>query len=141
MKNNRLEMIALVAGAIAIVFSIILLFVDNSPINYTYIISAGFLLYIYYSWVSTRNDHQQIQDLETHVDNLKQEIARQKKTISSLKSEVENLNGELNQAHKTIKDLEGTVSKLESSREELEKVNRDLVKQLEKEKAANSKPE
>lgn len=124
MKKSSLETIVLILGIGIIGFALFMYLVgtgEEGSAFYTNIVfSFGFLIYIVYSMMATKNLNKEIQGLTKHVKSLKDTILEKNNSIEKLQNkEVELIeqNGALNKAladsqdslaslHKKVKELE-----------------------------------
>ena len=87
MKGKKLEMLVLVVAFIILVGALYLMYIGTvendieamSLVNRLF--SLGFLVYIAYSYILSTNLNKEIMSLESHVDNLKQEVEEREKQL------------------------------------------------------------
>ena len=86
MKGKTLENIVLALGLLVIASAVFLMYIDTDGVvaeSVNLIFSIGFIIYIAYSYILSNNLNSEIRGLEINVQNLKEEVGRQKSTIAT----------------------------------------------------------
>jgi peptidoglycan hydrolase CwlO-like protein len=109
MKGKTLENIVLGTGVVAIATASFLMFYDKAGIaakSVNIIFSTGFIIYIIYSYILSRNLNGEIYDLKKHVNNLKEEVQRLNQTLGERNQTIASQKTELALQTKTIANLQ-----------------------------------
>lgn len=127
MKKSSLETIVLILGIGIIGFALFMYMIakpSGESAFYTNIVFAfGFLIYIVYSMMATKNLNSEIRNLGNHVKSLKDTVKDKSTEIESLEStktelthEVGSLNKSLSESQEIISGLNGKIKDLEEER-------------------------
>lgn len=98
MKGKTLENLVLGAGVVVIGSASFLMFYDKAGVaakSVNIIFSAGFIIYIIYSYVLSNNLNGVIYDLKKHVSNLKEEINRLTQTLAERNQTIATQNADI----------------------------------------------
>lgn len=137
MKKSSLETIVLILGIGIIGFALFMyLIADPSKDSgfYTNIVFAfGFLIYIVYSMMVTKNQNNEIRGLNKHVKALKETILEKNKAIEGLETKITELSQQNTNLNKSLSDSQQTISSLQGKIKELE----DLQASSEKKEGSN----
>jgi peptidoglycan hydrolase CwlO-like protein len=122
MKGKTLENIVLAVGLLVIGAALFLMYIDRDGVaarSINIIFSIGFIIYIAYSYILSNNLNGEISALTKHVNNLKEEVGRQKATIAKRDAHIAEQQTQittLNQAHESLKiELENKEQALEKA--------------------------
>ncbi len=119
MKGKKLEMLVLVVAFIILIAALFLMYkgYTGSEENnlqamnlVNRLFSLGFLVYIAYSYLLSTNLNKEIVTLESHVDNLKQEVSRKRETINKQGQEIKSKEIEISGLNNTNQKLETDVN-------------------------------
>lgn len=133
MKKSSLETIVLILGIGIIGFALFMYLVDNNPETafYTNMVFAfGFLIYIVYSMMVTKNLNNEIRGLNKHVKSLKETVQEKNKAIEGLEAKVSELSQQNSNLNKSLNESQETISTLQSK-----------IKDFEDLQASSEKPE
>jgi len=139
MKGKKLEMLVLVVAFIILVAALYLMYIGAVENNIkamslvNRLFSLGFLVYIAYSYLLSTNLNKEIVSLESHVDNLKQEVARNRKTIDKQGKDIKSKEIEITGLNSTNQKLEADVN---ATKKQLATAEAKLKKALEDNKPA-----
>lgn len=123
MKKSSIETIVLILGIGIIGFALFMYLVDNNPETafYTNMVFAfGFLIYIVYSMMVTKNLNNEIRGLNNHVNSLKETVLEKNKAIEDLEGKVRELNQQNSSLNKSLSESQETIGSLKSKIKELE---------------------
>jgi len=136
MKGKTLENIVLGLGVLVIGAAIFLMYIDSSGIaakKVNFIFSAGFIIYIAYSYILSNNLNGEISALGKHVNNLKEEVGRQKATIANRDQSITQLNVDVNdltaKLTETQTELASKTEALDLATAELTELKKDAEKE------------
>lgn len=134
MKGKNLEILVLVVAFVILLGAMFLMFIGDGSENNVKAISLvnrlfslGFLVYIAYSYILSTNLNKEIMSLESHVDNLKQEVGRKRKTITKQTNEIKTKDVEISSLTDTNQKLEVDFN---AAKTQLAKTESDLKKAL-----------
>jgi len=117
MKGKLLENLTLAVGVITILAAVFLMYIDTEMVaapKINLLFSIGFIFYIAYSFILSRNLNEEISGLEKHVSNLKEEVSRLNSTIGEKNNQIsaqQNEIGTLKVAVDKAEKQKATVSK------------------------------
>lgn len=127
MKGKTLENIVLGTGVLVIGAASFLMFYDKAGVaakSVNLIFSAGFIIYIIYSYMLSNNLNGIIYDLKKHVNNLKDEVKRLNETLGQRNATIASQKVEIAEQVKSIANLEAEVAEkteaLQTTTSELE---------------------
>lgn len=113
MKGKTLENIVLGTGVLVIGAASFLMFYDKAGVaakSVNLIFSAGFIIYIIYSYMLSNNLNGIIYDLKKHVNNLKDEVKRLNETLGQRNATIASQKVEIAEQVKSIANLEADVA-------------------------------
>ena len=131
MKNKTIETIVLILGLLVISSAVFLMYYDKNGTaakSINLIFSTGFIIYITYSYLLSRNLNRDITELNKIVSNLKDEVNRlqqtivkreqtitqQKEEISDLSQQMASVKTELESKNAALKKAESRITELEA---------------------------
>lgn len=133
MGTKLIENIVLVVGLLIVGAAVFLMFFDEKgqvAQSVNIIFSVGFIVYIIYSHMLSRNLNREISDLNVNISNLKEEVVRLESTvkkrdekIKGLKADLKSLEAKLDDAQNTISDKEKELAAAQKRIAELETDN------------------
>lgn len=116
MGTKLIENIVLVVGLLIVGAAVFLMFFDEKgqvAQSVNIIFSIGFVIYIMYSYMLSRNLNREITDLNVNISNLKEEVARLENTVKNRDEKIKGLKADLKSVEAKLDDAQNTISSKE----------------------------